>query len=294
MTPAFTSSSLNFPISVSSSLLGKTPASESLLPGTMTMTLMPLSPFCLDGVSPRPAGRIPALLTRRTKLHEIDTLHLLTLLPGRPSSRKYFIQICRAPPLCSSLTSTVSVLPVLVFVVVGRPSPLAHGTDRPLCGSIAQSRLLADRIPRRPARYRAQTKCIGRGRPQARHGQSLQDPYELGVFAGCAQWQAHNQSCATGGAAKRKQRASTLPEPEEETRLRAKIRECCPEHETEFDLALHAGMRRSERYRLRWQDVDLKRNIITLPRSKHGEPRRIQINSIARSALLRLRERGTG
>jgi len=40
--------------------------------------------------------------------------------------------------------------------------------------------------------------------------------------------------------------------------------------------------------------VDLKRNIITLPRSKHGEPRRIQINSIARSALLRLRERGTG
>ena len=26
-----------------------------------------------------------------------------------------------------------------MFVVVGRPSPLAHGTDRPLCGSIAQS-----------------------------------------------------------------------------------------------------------------------------------------------------------
>jgi len=38
----------------------------------------------------------------------------------------------------------------------------------------------------------------------------------------------------------------------------------------------------------------LKRNIITLPRSQHGEPRRIQINSIARSALLRLRERGDG
>ena len=53
-------------------------------------------------------------------------------------------------------------------------------------------------------------------------------------------------------------------------------------------------MRRSEQYRLRWQDVDLKRNIITLPRSKHGEPRRIQINSIARSALLRLRERWDG
>src|SRR5262249_8265039 len=148
-----TSSSLNFPISVSSSLLGKTPASESLLPGTMTMTLMPLSPFCLDGVSPRPAGRIPALLTCRTKLHEIDTLHLVPYFRGglRQGNTSYN---CRAPPLCSSLTSTVSVLPVLVFVVVGRPSPLAHGIDRSLCGSIAQSRLLADRIPRRPARYR--------------------------------------------------------------------------------------------------------------------------------------------
>jgi integrase len=81
-------------------------------------------------------------------------------------------------------------------------------------------------------------------------------------------------------------------EPEEEVKLRGKICELCPEHEAEFDLALHTGMRRGEQYRLRWQDVDLKRNFATIARSKHGEARRIQINSIARGALLRLRERG--
>jgi len=81
-------------------------------------------------------------------------------------------------------------------------------------------------------------------------------------------------------------------EPDEEATLRAKIRELCPGHEAEFDLALHTGMRRGEQYRLRWQDVDLKRNIVTITRSKHGHARRIQINSVARNALLKLRARG--
>lgn len=81
---------------------------------------------------------------------------------------------------------------------------------------------------------------------------------------------------------------------EEEDKLRQRIREHCPEHEAEFDLALHTGMRRGEQYRLRWQDVDLKRNILTISRSKHGEARRIQINSAARDALLKLRGRGDG
>ncbi len=78
-------------------------------------------------------------------------------------------------------------------------------------------------------------------------------------------------------------------EDEEETRARSKIRELCPEHEPELDLALHTGMRRGEQYRLRWQDVDLRRGIITIPRSKHGELRRIPINSVARATLLVLR-----
>jgi integrase len=53
-------------------------------------------------------------------------------------------------------------------------------------------------------------------------------------------------------------------------------------------------MRRDEQYRLRWQDVDLKRGILTIPRSKHGELRHIQINSVARAALLKLRQHGDG
>lgn len=81
---------------------------------------------------------------------------------------------------------------------------------------------------------------------------------------------------------------------DEEEKLREKIRELCPEHEAEFELALHTGMRRGEQYQLRWQDVDLKQDILTIARSKHGEARRIQINSKARAALLALRKRADG
>lgn len=77
---------------------------------------------------------------------------------------------------------------------------------------------------------------------------------------------------------------------EEEVKLRAKIRESHPEHEAEFELALHTGMRRGEQYGLRWQDVDFKQGIITIPRSKNGEVRHIQINSVARAALKTLRQ----
>jgi integrase len=83
-------------------------------------------------------------------------------------------------------------------------------------------------------------------------------------------------------------------EEQEERKLRDKMKELCPECVPEFDLALHTGMRRGEQYRLRWQDVDLKRGIITIPRSKHGETRHVQINSVARAALLTLRSRGDG
>jgi integrase len=83
-------------------------------------------------------------------------------------------------------------------------------------------------------------------------------------------------------------------EDEEEISLRTKIRRFYPMHEAEFDLALHTGMRRGEQYGLRWQDVDFKRGIITIPRSKHGEVRHIQINSVARAALQSLQQFGDG
>ena len=81
---------------------------------------------------------------------------------------------------------------------------------------------------------------------------------------------------------------------EEEVKLRSKICESYPMHEAEFDLALHTGMRRGEQYGLRWQNVDFKRGIITIPRSKHGEVRHIQVNSMARAALQTLRQFGDG
>jgi len=83
-------------------------------------------------------------------------------------------------------------------------------------------------------------------------------------------------------------------EEREELALRERIRELYPEREPEFDLALHTGMRRGEQYQLCWQDIDVSNGIITIRRSKHGEARHIQINSVARAALLKLRERTCG
>jgi len=77
----------------------------------------------------------------------------------------------------------------------------------------------------------------------------------------------------------------------EEARLRAEIRAHHPEREPDLDLALHTGMRWSEQYGLRWQDVDLTLGILTIPRSKHGESRHVPINSVARSAMLLLMKR---
>jgi site-specific recombinase XerD len=71
----------------------------------------------------------------------------------------------------------------------------------------------------------------------------------------------------------------------EESRVRAKIRGSYPQREPEFDLALHTGMRRNEQWRLRWQDVNLRAGIITIPQSKHGVARHIPINSVAEKAL---------
>jgi site-specific recombinase XerD len=76
--------------------------------------------------------------------------------------------------------------------------------------------------------------------------------------------------------------------PEEEKAIRAEIREACPEHEPELDLALHTGMRRAEQYKLRWDNIDLNRGMITIPLSKHGKKRHIPVNSVALGALMDL------
>jgi site-specific recombinase XerD len=80
----------------------------------------------------------------------------------------------------------------------------------------------------------------------------------------------------------------------EEDRLRAAIRTDYPNHLLEFEIALATGMRRSEMYRSTWPNVDLEHNILTVPRSKHGETRHVTLNSAAKTMLEFLREKGSG
>jgi site-specific recombinase XerD len=77
--------------------------------------------------------------------------------------------------------------------------------------------------------------------------------------------------------------------PEEETKLRAVIREKYPEREAEFDLALYTGMRRGEQFTLKWDNVDLDRGLLTV----HGKTGRrfIVCNTTAKAALMKLAER---
>jgi integrase len=74
-------------------------------------------------------------------------------------------------------------------------------------------------------------------------------------------------------------------EPEEETAVRKAIREECLNREPEFDLALYTGMRWSEQYGLRWKEVDLKRNWITLLETKSGVRQHVVLNTSAQKAL---------
>jgi len=49
--------------------------------------------------------------------------------------------------------------------------------------------------------------------------------------------------------------------------------------------ALNTGMRKSEVLNLKWDDVDLKHNFITVRYTKNGEPRQIAINGTLRETL---------
>lgn len=50
-------------------------------------------------------------------------------------------------------------------------------------------------------------------------------------------------------------------------------------------VALHTGLRRSEQFNLRWRDVDFANGVLTIPRSKHGEVRRVPMNETVRDIL---------
>jgi len=71
----------------------------------------------------------------------------------------------------------------------------------------------------------------------------------------------------------------------EEAALRNAILAAYPERIPELDIALHAGMRRGEQYNCDWSWVDLDRRVLTVPRSKHGEKRRVYLNDAAVAAF---------
>jgi site-specific recombinase XerD len=81
---------------------------------------------------------------------------------------------------------------------------------------------------------------------------------------------------------------------EEEVRLRAAVSATCPEHMPELDLALNTGLRLSELYGLDWENVNLARRVLTIPRPKNGEMRHVPLNGPAVAALGEAQRRSDG
>jgi site-specific recombinase XerD len=50
-------------------------------------------------------------------------------------------------------------------------------------------------------------------------------------------------------------------------------------------VAMHTGLRQAEQFKLSWEHVDFTTGILTVPRSKHGETRRVPMNDTAREIL---------
>jgi len=68
----------------------------------------------------------------------------------------------------------------------------------------------------------------------------------------------------------------------EEMRLKEVIR---PDHWPLVAFALNTGLRQAEQFNLRWDNVDVDQKVITIPRSKSGETRHVQLNDEALSIL---------
>jgi site-specific recombinase XerD len=82
--------------------------------------------------------------------------------------------------------------------------------------------------------------------------------------------------------------------PEEEARLRTAIEARHAEHLLELEMALNTGLRLSEMYGMRWENVNVSQRVLTVPRSKNGEMRHVPLNATAVAVLLEFRKRGDG
>lgn len=72
----------------------------------------------------------------------------------------------------------------------------------------------------------------------------------------------------------------------------AKLREVFPpEFWPYVEFAIHTGMRQSEQFNLRWEHIDFGSKVLTIPLSKSGETRHVQLNGKAISILKELKSR---
>jgi integrase len=63
-----------------------------------------------------------------------------------------------------------------------------------------------------------------------------------------------------------------------------------PEHAPAFIVSVYTGMRWGEQFSLDWGQVDIKRKVIRLTKTKNGSARNVPLNSIALDALTKQRE----
>jgi site-specific recombinase XerD len=76
---------------------------------------------------------------------------------------------------------------------------------------------------------------------------------------------------------------------DEEAKLVAAIQKLFPEFLPHFLLSVHTGMRMTEQYSLRWNQVSFERKQVYLPKTKNGDTRVIPLNATALSAFEQLR-----
>ena len=61
---------------------------------------------------------------------------------------------------------------------------------------------------------------------------------------------------------------------------------CCEHLRPIVIVALHSGMRKGEILKLKWRDIDIKRNIIHLLDTKNGEKREVPMNRLAQKTII--------
>jgi len=97
-----------------------------------------------------------------------------------------------------------------------------------------------------------------------------------GVFTKAMKWGKTENNPARGVQRYKENGRIRFLSDEEEFRLMDAIGE---QYRPWVEIAVHSGLRRSEQFNLRWENVNFQARIITIPRSKSGETRHIPITT---------------